>query len=862
MNAGRSLLPRMAMFLGLVLAGCSGTVVGPPGPDAGAAKADAAPTPSADGAVPGGDAQTSAGEDVGLAPGADAATAGADAGRPADTGPEFGREFFVATDGDDGNPGTLEQPFATLEKARTAARAVLQAGAPERGVAVTLRAGLYPRAATFTLGSADKGTAERPMVYRSRPGERARLVGGRALPSTAFTVVGASSPVWTRLDAAAQGKVVSIDLKAQGITDFGTLVPRGFGSSGPAALELFVDRKPLPLARWPDPSENDVLTTSADDTVVLYGTATPDVTGTYVKSGTSDGVNAYARQGLVGGKQYRLYRHNWDYQGSNYTAWFLTTQTSGYPSDADPWWSLYAKELGTMKPSGGGTGELTNRKPGALNHGFATIATAVSETEFTYFGTRPERWTAAADVWFHGYWRWSWADEHLGAASIDPATKTVTLAKKHGYGLIAGQPFYAENLLEEITEPGEWYLDRSSGLLYLWPPGPLAQSEVLVSTLAAPVVEIAGTSYVTLKDLDVEAGRTELVRISKGDHVTVTGCKLLDAGTSAATVDGSDHRIERCEIAYPGDDGVVLRGGNRASLTPGNNEVKNCEVHHFGRWTWTYAPGVLISGDGNRVAHNLFHDAPHTAVLFSGNDHVVEYNEIHDVLFYSSDAGAIYAGRDWGYRGNEVRFNFIHDLASYFEGYGVHGVYLDDCVSGIRVFGNVLYRISDLGILHGGGRDDLMENNLLVKCGRALGVDSRGLSAINDTPGDSWNFLERLAYDGIQYQQPPWSTRWPELAAIPNDWAAITADGALWRYPEGCVFSRNLGWQNGKWTSESNDGGTGTFNKFKEIADNVEDADPKFVDESRLDLRLKADSPALAIPGWQPIPFERIGIEK
>ncbi|HEY3451008.1 MAG TPA: right-handed parallel beta-helix repeat-containing protein [Myxococcales bacterium] len=845
------------------LSGCSGTVIAPPGPDAAHPLLDGGGGEAPDASGPATDSGSHPGEDAGVEPGRDAASPGADAAQTADTGPDFGKEFFVATDGDDGNPGTLEQPFATLEKARTAARAFVQAsGLPERGLGVTLRGGLYPRTSTFTLGAQDSGSADRPVVYRSRPGERARVAGGRVVPSSAFAAVASSSPVWGRLDPAAQGKVLAVDLKAQGITDFGTLVPRGFGAGGSAALEVFVDRKPMPLARWPDPSENDVPTTSADDTVVLYGSPSPDVSGTYVKSGTSDGVNSYTRQGQVGGKDYHLYRYNWDYQGTNYTAWFLTTQTTGYPGDADPWWSLYADELGTMKPSAGGTGEITNRQPGGLNHGFATIAEAVSDTEFRYFGTRPDRWAAATDVWFHGYWRWSWADEHLGAASIDPATRTVTLSKKHGFGLIAGQPYYAENLLEEITEPGEWYLDRGAGLLYLWPPSPIGAAEVVVSTLAGAVVEVSGASFVTLRDLDLEVGRTELVRISGGDHVSVHGCKLLNAGTSAASVEGSDHRVERCEIAYSGDDGVALRGGDRASLTPGNNEVTNCEIHHFGRWTWTYAPGAQVSGAGNRVAHNLFHDAPHTAVLFNGNDHVIEYNEIHDVLFFSSDAGAIYIGRDWGYRGNEIRFNFIHDLSSYFEGYGVHGVYLDDCVSGIRVFGNVLYRISDLGILHGGGRDDVMENNLLVRCGRAMSGDSRGITAINDTPGDSWNFLERLTYDGIQYQQPPWSTRWPELAAIPNDFAAITADGALWRYPEGSVFSRNLGWQNGAWMDESNGDGTGTFNKYKEIQDNVADADPKFVDESKLDLRLQAGSPALAIPGWQPIPFESIGIER
>jgi hypothetical protein len=75
------------------------------------------------------------------------------------------------------------------------------------------------------------------------------------------------------------------------------------------------------------------------------------------------------------------------------------------------------------------------------------------------------------------------------------------------------------------------------------------------------------------------------------------------------------------------------------------------------------------------------------------------------------------------------------------------------------------------------------------------------------------------------------------------------------------VFSRNLGWANGRWTQESYYGGDGVLNHYAATADNVVNQDPKFVDESKLDLRLAPGSPALSIPGFQPIPFQSIGPE-
>jgi hypothetical protein len=51
-----------------------------------------------------------------------------------------------------------------------------------------------------------------------------------------------------------------------------------------------------------------------------------------------------------------------------------------------------------------------------------------------------------------------------------------------------------------------------------------------------------------------------------------------------------------------------------------------------------------------------------------------------------------------------------------------------------------------------------------------------------------------------------------------------------------------------------------TMSYYAEIKDNVENQDPLFVDEAKLDLSLRPDSPALQIPGFAPIPFSQIGI--
>ena len=159
--------------------------------------------------------------------------------------------FYVATNGADSNDGSLDKPFATLERARDTIRALQAAGGlPKGGVTVWLRGGIYHRAHTFLLTRQDSGTAEAPIVYRGYPHESVELLGGKKI--TGFHAV-TNPSVLDRIQPAYRQKVLEANLKAQGITSFGKIKPQGFGGPmEPTEAELFFRNKPMTLARWPN----------------------------------------------------------------------------------------------------------------------------------------------------------------------------------------------------------------------------------------------------------------------------------------------------------------------------------------------------------------------------------------------------------------------------------------------------------------------------------------------------------------------------------------------------------------------------------------------------------------------------------
>ena len=231
---------------------------------------------------------------------------------------------------------------------------------PAGGVEVELQAGIYELAAAFELGAEDSGTAERPIIYRSRPGAEVRLVGGKVIagwqPVTDPAVLKRMDP--TRARPRAAGRPQGPGRHRPGRD--GARPDLGRVGAGPGTV---LADQPMTLARWPN--EGFV------DHPRGLGATPEDVRGT---KGCMEGI-------------------------------------------------------------------------------------------FTYEGDRPERWVGEKDIMLHGYWFWDWADQRLKVESSTPTQQRITLEPEpqHAFGFRKGMWYYAYNLLAELDQPGEWYLDRESG---------------------------------------------------------------------------------------------------------------------------------------------------------------------------------------------------------------------------------------------------------------------------------------------------------------------------------------------------------------------------------------------------------------
>lgn len=120
------------------------------------------------------------------------------------------------------------------------------------------------------------------------------------------------------------------------------------------------------------------------------------------------------------------------------------------------------------------------------------------------------------------------------------------------------------------------------------------------------------------------------------------------------------------------------------------------------------------------------------------------------------------SGRNWLYRRNVIRGNFLHDLIG-LEGRYCKGVYLDDCFSQASIVSNRFLRTT-YSVFLSGSRDILIEGNVFEDSPDALHIDVRGYSWSRHRMLERLNELRKQGtIYGLAPLKPPYVTRYPEL---------------------------------------------------------------------------------------------------
>jgi hypothetical protein len=587
--------------------------------------------------------------------------------------------FHVATTGSDSAPGTPSRPWRTLSGARDRLRA-LRAGTFEPAI-VWVHQGIYPLDQTLAFDQRDSWT-----TYRAVSNSTVRLIGGIQYTGSLMQV---TDPLvlGRLLTPEATNHLYQLDLPAAGVTNYGTIVPRGYGRDLlPQQVEVYIDGHRLFMGQYPNPGQTGIPIGNVLDP------------GSILKYGGN------SRGGL-----------------------------------------------------------------------------------FQFSSSRVASWAGISNVWIKGYFNWGWADDLVPLAAIDPVAMTLQTALPTYYGFAPNtgpgydyRRFFGVNLLEEIDVPGEYWLDRSSGRLYLYPPdgSDPAAVQVGITVLEQPLIAITNACHLLFDGIDLGLSRGMGLQIYGGDHCGIRNAEISQLGNHAVMINsssdpettlfdaGHDHAVASCRVHDCGSGGVLLGGGLTAAFAPGRNRVENCEIYDVNRHEQTYRGAVDFSGLGNLVQNSLIHNMPQMAVLGYGSMQRIEYNEFQKVFFCDgNDSGAIYQGNTpigW----NTICNNLFYDVANAGPfALDSWGVYLDGGYYGASVQGNVFVRSGKVdAVFLAGGSMNQCTDNVFVDCPCSFRTDDR-LETSDPAPIQPGGAFDQLL-TSVNYQNPPWSLRCPELVSF------------------------------------------------------------------------------------------------
>lgn len=356
-----------------------------------------------------------------------------------------------------------------------------------------------------------------------------------------------------------------------------------------------------------------------------------------------------------------------------------------------------------------------------------------------------------------------WCDDILPLHSTDPSTGRVELTKPAAMSIVEGDNFVYENVREALTEPGEWYLDRTEKKLYYIP----QQGETAEGlTLSAPVIEsffnVNSASDITFSGIDFKNTDWDFVSgtkwnsslnaehplyanikynpthpqaafetpasiyITNSSGINFTNCKFKNISNTAIKYDSGskDSTISSCLFDQIGGNAIFIDGPFEIPAKTSNIDVTDCHIKYYGR-IYNNSIGVLITHATDcDITYNEIHDGWYTAVSVGWNwgytDNPTNNIKVQNNLIYNigngwlSDMGGIYT---LGIQPDTVLSgNIIHNVGCYegSTGYGGWGIYLDEGSSYITVEKNLVYDCSSNSLHQHYGKDNLIKNNIFA----------------------------------------------------------------------------------------------------------------------------------------------------
>jgi uncharacterized protein (TIGR03437 family) len=333
------------------------------------------------------------------------------------------------------------------------------------------------------------------------------------------------------------------------------------------------------------------------------------------------------------------------------------------------------------------------------------------------------------------------------------------------HGFIPNHRYLIENVQDDLTQPGQWFLDRSATpwtLTYLANPGENPNTDSVIVPQLTQVLVASNLQYVTFQGLTFEHdnytmpatgydGSSDIIAgvsfqnsrhiifdssiVTETSGVGLEFISCIDKNSPNWCVSNStggvaaNNLIQNSAFYDLAADGIRIGMSGNPTDTNANvpqfNTVQNTVVEGYGR-VYVSSKGITQGqGHDNLYTHNDVYDGYKGAIKVCycansdvnppfTNNNVISFNHVYN-LFQGlmNDSGSLYLGVGTpsppsSGTGNKMLNNKVHDVndASVWDsdGYGGDGLYADDFSGLVDMENNLVYRVSGNAISFSGPR--------------------------------------------------------------------------------------------------------------------------------------------------------------
>ena len=505
--------------------------------------------------------------------------------------------YYVATNGNDKNEGTVDKPFETITKAKDAVRKLKSKnGIPSGGIEVLIRGGNYIIANSIEFTSDDKGDENSPIIYKAYNDESVHIIGNKVVDAKNWKSLNADAR--KRLNSKVNAdKLVELDVSAIGLVNAKVFAPTNQFTTDWFIIDLFANDKRQPISQWPNPNEN------------VRG---KNDVGYITCNGSKDNKSFY--YGAGGSPADKDTANELDLDGSN--------RSSRWKKMVDGGHDLWLKGLWRTP------WEPRTHKVESINtedHSISFYEQPAKEG----MGSKYSPIVHENPTWRKGNGRENWFAINL-IEEIDQPGEWALDFKDNKIYYYPPAPIGKLNVMIADMKAPIVTLKNTSYLQFIG---------LSIEGGLGNGFDINNSSNLTIA----------------GCNITNIG------NTGIAITGGNNNTIQSNDIAETAGFGIdVKNSGDRKKLVSGHLQITNNHVHHVGKLVFRQAISIS-NCVGVYTGHNLLHDVPTASFRTDDiNNCIFEYNEIHNIALKESDNGVFYSYGGWSTYGNVFRYNFSH----------------------------------------------------------------------------------------------------------------------------------------------------------------------------------------------------------